>query len=518
MTQTDRLLQALQTTFGYDDFKLGQREIIADILAGNDVLGTLPTGSGKSLCYQLPATLLNGVTIVVSPLISLMIDQVREVKAYYFKNVCALHSMQSFQERSRTLQHLHEYKLIYISPELIQRRAILEKIQQLNVSLFVIDEAHCLSQWGYDFRPDYLRLVHVIEQLHNPRVLALSGTVTPKIQQEITHILHRPNMHKHIYPMDRENIALTVRHVANESKKNELLIKKLTTYHVPTIIYFSSRKKTEEIAEQLQKQLTHKRIAYYHGKLEATERLKIQQQFMYDQLDIICCTSAFGMGINKGNVRLVIHYHLPTQIESFIQEIGRAGRDNVDSISLLILSPDDVSIPLHIINHELPDEAEIARTMHILFDQKNNMSLDNDKSIVEKLNITETKWRVIKYYLEQAALIKNNELQRKNKLDVIKFQAELNEHLQERLLIKHNNLQKLVQWTETDQCLRKQLYKPFQESIQIRKEQCCSNCHFSFQTWYTRVKQVYAKQKSSNDWKTQLQHILLIGDSNETSG
>src|SRR5690625_1136961 len=205
MKNNDPLLKVLKNQFSHDQFNEGQREIIDDILAGIDVLGILPTGSGKSLCYQLPAKILPGITLVVSPLISLMIDQVRQVKAYYYKEVCALHSMQSYSEKMDTLQQLHRYKLIYISSELLQQRYVLERLQKMDVSLFVIDEAHCISQWGYDFRPDYLRLVNIIEQLQDPRVLALSGTVTPTIQEDIIRILKRPNMKKHIYPMERKN-------------------------------------------------------------------------------------------------------------------------------------------------------------------------------------------------------------------------------------------------------------------------------------------------------------------------
>src|SRR5690625_3644277 len=185
MVNSDTLLHILKTQFSHNAFNKGQGEIIEHVLAGNDVLGILPTGSGKSLCYQLPAKLLPGITIVVSPLISLMVDQVRQIKAYYYKEVVALHSFQSLQERQQVLEDLAQYQLIFVSPELLQQNKIIDRLKPLDISLFCIDEAHCISQWGYDFRPDYLRLKNVVVQLGKPPVLALTGTATPQVQQDI---------------------------------------------------------------------------------------------------------------------------------------------------------------------------------------------------------------------------------------------------------------------------------------------------------------------------------------------
>src|SRR5690625_2850765 len=361
MKQTNHLNNYLLKYFNYSAFQKGQREIIEDILAGNDVLGVLQTGSGKSLCYQLPAKILPGITIVVSPLISLMIDQVRQVKAFYFKEVVALHSFLDWKEKRGILNNLHLYKLVYVSPELLQNKDILQRFRQLKVSLFVIDEAHCISQWGYDFRTDYLRLTKVIQTLNNPTILALTGTATPEVQNDIMSNLDRIDMKCHIYPMVRQNISLITHHInGGEAQKFEMLTNLVSTYHQPTIIYFSSRKMTEQTAIKLSHKLPYKNIAFYHGGMESTDRLKIQQQFMNEQLDIICCTSAFGMGINKKNIRFVIHYHMPTQIESYIQEIGRAGRDGKESVSILLYRNGDEQLPYQIIENELPTEQEIV--------------------------------------------------------------------------------------------------------------------------------------------------------------
>src|SRR5690625_1489165 len=202
MNEEAKLTKSLQTYFGHQSFRTGQKEIIKAIMNDNAVLGILPTGSGKSIFYQLPSILLSGTAIVVSPLISLMMDQVKELKANNFKNAVALNSFMDKSERLQTLRQLHNYKLIYISPELLQKKEIQDRLKKIEISLFVIDEAHCISQWGYEFRPDYLKLEKIAEILNRPPILALSATAPEAVQKDIMQALKRPEMKKHIYPMD----------------------------------------------------------------------------------------------------------------------------------------------------------------------------------------------------------------------------------------------------------------------------------------------------------------------------
>src|SRR5690625_1379538 len=253
----------LKKYFNYDAFQEGQKEIIDDILKGYDVLGVLRTGSGKSLCYQLPAIMLPGSTIVVSPLISLMVDQVRQVKSFHYKEVVALHSFQNRNERMKALNQLHRYKLIYISPELLQQETVLNILKTMKINLFVIDEAHCISHWGYDFRPDYLRLANIIQSIGQPTILALTATAAPEVQQDIMEKLERKKMRKHIYPMDRENISLLIHHLRKDESKLDLLTHLLTTYKYPMIIYFSSRKIAEQVATNLSELINNRKVAYY---------------------------------------------------------------------------------------------------------------------------------------------------------------------------------------------------------------------------------------------------------------
>lgn len=509
----------LQKYFNYKHFQEGQKEIIESVLNGDDVLGILRTGSGKSLCYQLPAVMLPGITVVVSPLISLMIDQVRQVKSFYYKEVVALHSLQSKIERVQTLNQLHHYKLVYVSPELLQQESILSRFKQINVALFVIDEAHCISQWGYDFRPDYLRLANIINILGRPTVLALTGTATNEVQNDIKNKLKCPDMKMHVFPMDRPNISLIVHKITGgEEKKLSILSSLLTTYRQPTIIYFSSRKMTEKIAHLLSRNIPNRKVAYYHGGMENSDRLKIQQQFMNDQLDAVCCTSAFGMGINKKNIRFVIHYHIPTQIESFIQEIGRAGRDGKDSASIVLYRNGDEHVPLQIIKNEIPSEQEIMHVinkLHTLFLEEKKVPEEREE-INNLFQIEETKWRFLQYQFETHGMIKLNE--------ILYDEDEWNISLKKikqfctlRIQNKFNQFNEMTKWIHSSNCLRKELYKNFQNSIQQRETDCCSNCGFSLKQ-YEQLGMEEQMDDATNNWQEKLAQKLLIGDKDETGG
>lgn len=512
--ETTFLQEQLQQNFGYSSFRRGQAEIIRDILAGKNVLGILPTGSGKSICYQLPAKLLNGTTIVVSPLISLMIDQVKQLKAKQFKQVTAINSFMNREMRNSVLRKLHTYRLIYVSPELLQQQYVQGRLRNLKVSLFVIDEAHCISQWGHEFRPDYLKLQEVIMACKSPPVLALSATATPKVQEDIIYALGGKEFVKHIYPMDRPNIAFSVEQVENEDEKLVIMKRLFSQYRVPSLVYFSSRQAAEEVAQELASSLDL-RIAVYHGGMEQQDRITIQQQFMNDQLDIICCTSAFGMGINKSNIHLVIHYHLTTQLEAYIQEIGRAGRDGEASVSLLLYSNKDIQLPKHIISRERPSKQELVfvfNKLKVLDDADKPLPI-KEEEVVNCFDINEVQWRFIKYHLENHGIIKHNS---------IHFQQETWDHafkqiytyIEKRTMIKQAKLAEIIDWIYQQDCLRKHLYKGFQSSYQPPVFQCCSNCGFSWKDWQP---QQTRRKGNTYSWQEQLKNKLLIGGANETT-
>lgn len=514
----DKLLeQALQTHFKYSQFRTGQKEIIQDILKGKDVLGILPTGSGKSLCYQLPAQILNGTTVVVSPLISLMIDQEKQLKANHFKSVVAITSFMDRIERHKVYKQLASYKLIYVSPELLQQEQLQKRLQHIHINLFVIDEAHCISQWGHEFRPDYLKLHSIIQSLGNPPILALSATATEEVQADIINSLKRDNMIKHIYPMDRDNICFNIYKVEDDNNKLDQLIHILSLHRVPTLIYFSSRKSTETYSSILAKKLPDRSIAFYHGGMDQMDRLTIQQQFMNNQLDVICCTSAFGMGINKDNIRLVIHFHFPTQLESFIQEVGRAGRDGESSVSILFYSKKDEYLPSFMIEKELPSEEELIFVFNQLSKlAKENKSLpktDDDIELVFQIN--EIKWRFIQYQIEKNGIIKNNQIIYHQQHWQKTFHI-INQYRKQRLTTKYTSLNNMKAWLNEDGCLREHLYKHFQPSYQRPKQYCCSNCGFSILDWKTKTHSNKNNPPNFKSWESKLQSLLLIGEKNES--
>lgn len=328
---------ALEYYFHYQQFRPGQKEVITDLLSGKDTLAVLPTGTGKSLCYQLTGYLTEGLVVIVSPLISLMEDQVLSFLRLGEKRVIALNGTLQASEKQFILNHLNRYKFLFLSPEMLLQEHVLKSLQQVPIGLFVVDEAHCVSQWGIDFRPEYRNLDFAKQQLKNPVTLALTASATAEVRQDIkNNLLFHPE--EMIHSMDRPNIALLVDQV--EDKLNELknTLEKQTG---SGIIYCATRKQVEMLYEELRDQFS---IGYYHGGLENNQRRMLQQQFLDNQLQFLIATNAFGMGINKPDVRLVLHYDLPDSLENYLQEIGRAGRDDQQSEALLLYHQGDERI------------------------------------------------------------------------------------------------------------------------------------------------------------------------------
>ncbi|KHE69926.1 ATP-dependent DNA helicase RecQ [Halobacillus sp. BBL2006] len=515
MQTFDQLTQHLYDHFGFTEFREGQKEIIEDLLAGSDVLGILPTGTGKSLCYQLPAVLQSGVTIVVSPLISLMIDQVKQLKARGFRSVTALNSFMDRNERIKTMKQFQQYSLIYLSPEMLQNDWVKQQLLKVKVELLVVDEAHCISQWGHEFRTDYLKIDQVIQDLGEPTVLALSATATPEVQEDIRVKLNLSGMRKHVYPMDKKNISFAVEECLDPDTKIEKIVQFLSKNIAPTMIYFSSRQWAEKVAFQLRERL-NQRVAFYHGGMEQTDRMLVQQQFMNNQLDIICCTSAFGMGVDKPDIRIVIHFHLPPQIESFIQEVGRAGRDGEPCVSLVLFTHKDHYLPQMLIQNELPQQEDVKRVLSRLqmYWSKDNM-LPEDGELLLEIELSESQWNFIRHQLEQHGVIDGRSIltapyQKRIHQELLQF-------LKERWTYKQNKLTEILQWVHHFDCRRKGLYKSFQDEVREPYVPCCDVCGFLIsdlqfndeiedckgESWQDRLKlvfgqgEVYETEKSS---------------------
>jgi len=331
----------LKQYFGYSAFRPKQREIIQHLLDGKDALVLMPTGGGKSMCYQLPALMMNGVTVVVSPLLSLMKDQVESLQA----NGIAARAINSAVSETENMLVRREcaqgmIKLLYVSPErlLVELPFLQENVE---ISLFAIDEAHCISAWGHDFRPEYAQLGILRETFPNVPIVALTATADKVTRTDILEQLHIPNARMFVSSFDRPNLNLDVKRGMNTKERNQAILQFMLRHqHDCGIIYCMSRKTTESVAAYLRShQFT---TAVYHAGLTVEEREKAQNDFVCDRVQIVCATIAFGMGINKSNVRFVIHYNLPKSIENFYQEIGRAGRDGLRSDTLLFYNVSDI--------------------------------------------------------------------------------------------------------------------------------------------------------------------------------
>ncbi|ANK62379.1 DNA helicase RecQ [Loigolactobacillus backii] len=345
----------LKTKFGYDHFRRGQKTAIDKVLAGENSLALMPTGGGKSLCYQIPALLLPGITLVISPLISLMKDQ---VDALHENDIPATF-INSTLDYAEINEHLRlaasgEVKLLYLAPERLDSSSFLAELGQLNISLIAVDEAHCISQWGHDFRPSYLNLTTSLAQLPSqPPIIALTATATIQVADDICRRLEIPTENVIRTGFARDNLAFQV--IKNQDRDRFLLDYLKLNHDQSGIIYASTRKEVQRLVHLLQQRKI--KATQYHGGLSEQERRRNQEDFLYDRVQVMVATNAFGMGIDKSNVRFVIHAQVPGSLEAYYQEAGRAGRDGLPSEAILIFRAQDTQIQHFFIDQsEMDDE------------------------------------------------------------------------------------------------------------------------------------------------------------------
>ena len=486
------LEEALYHYFGYQSFRKGQKETIQAVLDGKDTLSMLATGTGKSICYQLPTYLLKKPTIIVSPLVSLMQDQVEQLKVNGEKRVIALNSFLSKQEKSDALKTLHKYVFIFLSPEMLVLPHVLRELKKLHIGLFVVDEAHCISQWGYDFRPDYMQLGEIRSQLNNPTTLALTATATEEVREDIKRCLLLEDCHEVITTVNRSNIGIFIEKHDSYAEKEERLIELVKTLHKPGIIYFSSKKTAEHIHDVMI-QNSIESVAVYHAGLDQEQRILIQQQFLQNQLQIICATSAFGMGVNKENVRFVIHFHMPASMEAYLQEIGRAGRDGKQSVAILLYSHGDEELPQFLIKSEYMQEDQIESLTEILALKELSegdymMDRKNIAASAQQIGCTESQEKLIMHFMQQT------------QWSFEKRRALFLNHLNEAANKKQLKWQAFYRWLFQSQCYRVGISQYFSESFSEQVAPCCSNCNAALDDYY---------QKDDPDIKDNIKRIQI---------
>ncbi|CAG7635560.1 ATP-dependent DNA helicase RecQ [Paenibacillus solanacearum] len=351
--------ELLKKYYGYPDFRDGQKQVIASIVEGRDTLGIMPTGGGKSICYQIPALLMSGTTIVVSPLISLMKDQVDGLDSIGVPATYINSSLSYAQVETRIRKAARgEYKLLYVAPERLESERFLDLLSELTVPMIAVDEAHCVSQWGHDFRPSYMRVSQLVDHLpQRPLLAAFTATATDQVRDDIVKHLRLREPGVYVTGFARENLSFAV--VKGENKRDVLTSTIREHRGDAGIVYAATRKEVDQLCDYLRRQGVA--AGKYHAGMSDKERAEAQEQFLYDEVRVMVASNAFGMGIDKSNVRYVVHYNMPKNMEAYYQEAGRAGRDGEPSECTLLFSPQDIHIQKFLIEQSVSDPERQAQ-------------------------------------------------------------------------------------------------------------------------------------------------------------
>jgi ATP-dependent DNA helicase RecQ len=479
LPQTDAALAAAARRFGVRNLRPGQREVIESVIAGRDTLAIMPTGAGKSLCYQVPALYLPGTTLVVSPLISLMQDQAGKLERAGV-DAAQLNSTLSSGAEEDTLAQIEsaQPEFVFATPERLSDPEFIEALQRNPIDLMVVDEAHCISQWGHDFRPAFLDIGRVREQLSSPPVLALTATATPRVVDDIREQLGTPHLHVINTGIYRDNLEYRVVHTVSDEDRQAQLLRHLRDVEGSVIVYTATVRAAEQVFELLR--TAEESVTRYHGRLAAGERMRNQEAFMSGAARVMVATNAFGMGIDKPDIRAVLHYQMPGSLEAYYQESGRAGRDNESALCALLYDVRDRHLQQFFMARRYPSAEQLGEVQTTLRELSAEQGAVTLAGLIEALpSMAKNKLRVATKLLEDNGVVRftaDGRLELQGKERSTSDLAQCVAPYEERADHDRGKLERMVGYAQSAACRWKVLLDYFGETVDWNACGRCDNC------------------------------------------